>query len=118
MDSNDISTPPETITTPSSGSTQKPLFGGVPAPLSHVPTEHQKTMECNNLTFSSEFDSGNLKKVKFDDRSNEYHLYQTRDAQDTAYEAPYTTWFHFNVKGAKPGQLAHFVIMNMNKQNR
>jgi hypothetical protein len=75
-------------------------------------------MEINHLTFSSSFDSGNLRKVKFDDRSNEYQLYQSRDAQDTAYEAPYTTWFHFSVKGAKPGQLGHFHIMNMNKQNR
>lgn len=118
MESNDISPLPETTTTHSSESSKGPGVNNVPPPLAHVPTEHQRTMECNNLTFSSEFDSGNLKKVKFDDRSNEYHLYQTRDAQDTAYEAPYTTWFHFNVKGAKPGQLAHFVIMNMNKQNR
>ena len=86
--------------------------------LSHVPTPHQKTMQVNHLTFSSEFDSGNLKKVKYDDRSSEYHLYQARDAEDTVHEAPYTTWFHFSVKDAKPNQLVHFVIMNMNKQNR
>eukprot|EP00520_Triparma_pacifica_P018332 CAMPEP_0118637980 /NCGR_PEP_ID=MMETSP0785-20121206/3440_1 /TAXON_ID=91992 /ORGANISM="Bolidomonas pacifica, Strain CCMP 1866" /LENGTH=606 /DNA_ID=CAMNT_0006529199 /DNA_START=38 /DNA_END=1854 /DNA_ORIENTATION=- len=113
---NDIS-PPETPTTRTPDSVRVPV-PGCPCPLPHVPTEHQRTMEVNSLIFSSEFDSGNLRKAKFDDRTNEYHLYQSRDAQDTAYEAPYTTWFHFSVKGAKPGQLAQFVIMNMNKQNR
>lgn len=93
---------------------------GNPSPLVHAPHDFQTTFtpEGSHLTFSSEFDSGNLKKAKYDEQAAEYLCYQTRDAQDTAHEAPYTTWFHFSVSGAKAGETVKFCIKNMNKQMR
>ncbi|GMH52100.1 hypothetical protein TrST_g4224 [Triparma strigata] len=95
-------------------------FGATtPASLpKHVCTPFQTTKDVCHLKFSSEFDSGNLKTVKFNQQANEFCCYQTRDAQDTVHEAPYTTWFHFSVEGAKPGEVVKFAIMNMNKQLR
>ena len=93
---------------------------GIPSPLAHAPHDFQTTFtpEGSHLTFSSEFDSGNLRKAKYDEHAAEYLCYQTRDAQDTAHEAPYTTWFHFSVSGAKAGETVKFCIKNMNKQMR
>jgi len=87
-------------------------------PTVHTPTEQQVTQQINNITFSSAFDSGNLAKVKYSQNNNEYFLYTACDAQDTAYETPYTTWFHFSVEGASVNQTLQMGIMNMNKQHR
>lgn len=89
-----------------------------PTPPTHACTPFQTTKEVGHLKFSSSFDSGNLKTVKFNQQTNEFCCYQTRDAQDTVHEAPYTTWFHFSVQNAKPGEVVKFAIMNMNKQTR
>lgn len=91
-------------------------------------------VHCGPLTFSSNFDSGNLAfveqviKPNEDTKENgyagseladyEYKLWTSPDAAGTSYESGNRTWFHFSVKGHITGKTVKFHIMNMNKQNK
>eukprot|EP01006_Ploeotia_vitrea_P025961 TRINITY_DN58927_c0_g3_i1.p1 TRINITY_DN58927_c0_g3~~TRINITY_DN58927_c0_g3_i1.p1 ORF type:complete len:728 (+),score=33.06 TRINITY_DN58927_c0_g3_i1:68-2251(+) len=68
-----------------------------------------------DLTFSSNFDSGNLSKVEALS-STEFNLWTSPDCEGSVYETQYTTWFYFSVKGAEAGQTLTFNLLNLNAQ--
>ena len=39
------------------------------------------------------------------------------DCAGTEFETTYRTWFHFGVRGGRKGEMIHFTVCNMNKQN-
>ena len=99
--------------------------------LPHVPTStgqtvielpHSSDPSLPPLTFSSNFDSGNLASARQAPNTatgpGEYLLFTARDAGETIHEAPYSTWFHFAVSNARAGQTVHMCLSNMNKQSR
>lgn len=51
------------------------------------------------------------------DTDNSFFLWVTPDCAGTEFETTYRTWFHFGVRGGERGQMIHFTICNMNKQN-
>ena len=90
------------------------------------------------LTFTSNFDSGNLaraERVKSEENSGveevddfsagnvvtpdyEYNVWTNPDCAGTEFENLNRTWFHFGVKGGTPGKLLKINIMNLNRQGK
>ena len=89
------------------------------------------------LTFTSNFDSGNLarvERVKNDENSTveevddmsgtivtpdyEYNVWTRPDCAGTEFENSNRSWFHFGVKGGSPGKVLKINIMNLNRQGK
>jgi len=68
------------------------------------------------LTFSSAFDSANLKDVRWNALSSEHELFLASDCDGTPHQTRNSSWFHFSVSGLIPGQGIHFRVMNSNRQ--
>ncbi|ESO03726.1 hypothetical protein HELRODRAFT_191938 [Helobdella robusta] len=94
-----------------------------------------------SITFSSNFDSGNLAAVTRVDKSSslsstsakkqdndfaaqqigydyEFNLWTSPDAAGTPYVNPNRTWFYFSVSGVPQFKIIKFNIMNLNKQGK
>ncbi|KAF4653067.1 hypothetical protein FOL46_009379 [Perkinsus olseni] len=71
-----------------------------------------------NLTFSSDFDSGNTCAVDYDAASNTYNLWMAHDCDGTQYESHFKAWFYFGVRGFTADQKVAFAINNMGKQRQ
>lgn len=74
----------------------------------------QTEISFNNLTLSSNLDSGNLTKVK-KLGEYEYSLYTAYDCQGTPQMAAYSSWFYFFVKDFVPGEEYLFHLKNVAK---
>ena len=68
-----------------------------------------------DITFFSNFDSGNLAKVE-KIGPGEYQCCTSPDCEGTPYETPYTTWFHFCVTGVNKGETLTVHLTNLNVQ--
>jgi Cytosolic carboxypeptidase N-terminal domain len=66
------------------------------------------------LTFRSNFDSGNLMHVKHE--SGAFSLLLSRDCEGTAHQRRNSSWFHFAISGARPGQSVTLRISNLTRQ--
>ncbi|KAF4694322.1 hypothetical protein FOZ60_008480 [Perkinsus olseni] len=77
---------------------------------------HEVTV--GNLTFSSDFDSGNTCAVDYDAASNTYNLWMAHDCDGTQYESHFKAWFYFGVRGFTADQKVTFAINNMGKQRQ
>lgn len=54
------------------------------------------------LTFSSEFDSGNMKNCQADaDSEDQYNIWISADSLPYDSKGHYKTWFYFSVKGVQ-----------------
>lgn len=71
-------------------------------------------ISIGHLTFTSHFDSGNLKSARhlFE---NTYEIETSPDCAGTAYETDYTSWFHFGIRGGKKGERVRIRIAKLNK---
>jgi len=69
-----------------------------------------------SLTFSSAFDSANLKDVQWNAFSSEHELFVASDCHGTPHQTRNSSWFHFSVRGLAPGQGVRFRVMNSNRQ--
>lgn len=84
--------------------------------------------ECEEYVFSSNFDSGNLRKVELVRKCSEtdvstdhmvhieFDLWTTPDCYGTPYENPNRTWFFFSIKGGRPFRNVKLNIRNLNRQ--
>jgi hypothetical protein len=68
------------------------------------------------LTFSSAFDSANLKDVRWNATSSEHELFMANDCDGTPHQTRNSSWFYFSVRGLKPGQAISVRVMNSNRQ--
>lgn len=73
--------------------------------------------KVGDLTFSSAFDSANLKDVA-QGSDGEYHLWTACDCEGSKYQSRNASWFHFSVSGASANTKSKFRIVNMNRQVR
>lgn len=127
-----MNTPPSNYTAPklsppasTSGSaplctTPRPAGGGAPVVSKGVRdgslggTGLVKTLGA--LTFSSAFDSANLKDVRWNAASSEHELVIANDCDGTPHQTRNSSWFYFSVSGLAPGQAIHCRVMNSNRQ--
>ncbi|KAJ9473323.1 Cytosolic carboxypeptidase 6 [Diplonema papillatum] len=73
----------------------------------------------NGLTFTDEFDSGNLLKVDPGGTADEYVCTARCDCQGTRYANPaLSSWFYFEITGGLRGQTISIAVRNMNPQPR
>lgn len=95
----------------------KTLLG---AHIREVRFQHKKAKL--ELTFSSNFDSGNLlrasksEQVLMDEYGQEQEIYEievTPDTNTVSEDLPENYWFHFRVKGGKQGRVAIFRVINL-----
>ena len=75
------------------------------------------SFQCGDLSFSSDYDSGNASRVEQVDE-HEFALWTACDAEGTPFEKGYRTWFGFAVRGAAKGRQLTFYIHNMNAQGK
>eukprot|EP01137_Pigoraptor_chileana_P033209 Opistho-2@23767 len=89
-------------------------------------------VKIDDLTFRSNFDSGNLARVEkhvrqpsFVDENgdpsppyDEYNCWTSPDCAGTEFENGNRTWFYFAVDGGTKGRTIRINIMNMNRQGK
>ena len=74
------------------------------------------TAQIGELTFDSDFDSGNAQRFEQTDE-HEFSLFTANDCEGTEFEKGFRTWFCFSVRGvAQRGRLLTFLVYNMNPQ--
>jgi hypothetical protein len=73
---------------------------------------HQKRICFKNLTFFSDFESGNLLAVSRQGNAN-FDLEVGNDSH-----SGYRSWFYFGVTGAQPGQALTFRLVKMSNLSR
>ena len=73
--------------------------------------------KVGELTFSSAFDSANLKDVTRD-ADGEFRLWTACDCEGSQQQTRNASWFHFSVSGAKANTKIKLRIANMNRQGR
>ncbi|KAG8225707.1 hypothetical protein J437_LFUL001741 [Ladona fulva] len=86
--------------------------------------------KVEGLTFSSNFDSGNLARVESTAPTKqgkspnspivdlEFNLWTKVDAANTEFQNSFRSWFFFSVKGSKQPSLVKFNIQNLNKHSK
>jgi hypothetical protein len=70
------------------------------------------------LTFSSQFDSGNMRNCGIGEEEGTYNLWISGDSLPYDPKGHYKTWFYFSVSGVDIGYEMKFSIRNMNNQGR
>ena len=71
----------------------------------------------DGLRFRSDFDSGNMERVRKDPYGG-YKLWIRPDCADNeAVGTNYRTWFHFSVGGGKQGETITLKLVNMNDKS-
>eukprot|EP00002_Diphylleia_rotans_P002003 TRINITY_DN11208_c0_g1_i3.p1 TRINITY_DN11208_c0_g1~~TRINITY_DN11208_c0_g1_i3.p1 ORF type:complete len:392 (+),score=58.14 TRINITY_DN11208_c0_g1_i3:69-1244(+) len=78
----------------------------------------QKIWTLNGLTFSCDFDSGNLLRVESIGKAHQYQVWVRPDNAGTIHENHNRTWFYFSVSGAQRGTHVEITIMNLNRQSK
>ena len=73
--------------------------------------------EQDAITFSSQFDSGNMKNCT-SDQPDTYNIYISPDSIPYDPKGHYKTWFYFSVKGIQKDQEITLSIRNMGNQGR
>lgn len=73
---------------------------------------HQKIFKFHHLTFSSEFDSGNLEEIRYLGK-NHYSLKLDIDPENPIEPNTYKNWFYFSIKGFKKKTKLTISIHNM-----
>ncbi|CAD8121016.1 unnamed protein product [Paramecium sonneborni] len=81
--------------------------------MNNVQHPSQIIETINGITFSSAFDSGNLKSVLYD--NGKYILQISNDCGINGKITNYRTWFYFSVSGMNEGEIT-FTIANMQNQ--
>src|SRR5574343_1608060 len=83
--------------------------GPVPQHLTH-------RFDLDSITFSSDFDSGNMGKVE-KAAPDLFHIWTSPDCANTQAEATCRSWFYFHVQATK-GPTLTFVVKNLNLQGK
>jgi len=106
----------------------------VPPPL----LKAQSVYRCGGLTWSSQFDSGNLGAVRKMPRANgsvpndgfshlredgvecdhEYELWSSPDCLGSETETQNRSWFHFSISMLMPGDTVRLRVVNLNVQSK
>ena len=69
----------------------------------------------DGVTFSSNFDNGNLLKVEQTNKSYDYRIWTTPDNMGLPYQSKHSAWFYFLVTGLPSGCVLRIQIMNTSK---
>lgn len=89
--------------------------------LSTVPTSivttaipaHSVFKFDNGVTFSSNFDNGNLAKVeRLPNRPYEFKIWTAPDNLGTEHQSRHCAWYHFTITGAPMGCVLRIQIVN------
>lgn len=75
--------------------------------------EMDKVKTEDVLTFSSQFDSGNMRNCSKGDNPNQYNIWISADSLPYDPKGHYKTWFYFSVSGVEPGKEITFSVRNM-----
>jgi hypothetical protein len=66
-----------------------------------------------DITFSSNFDNGNLARVeRASNRPFEFRIWTAPDNMGTEYQSRHCAWFHFFISGAPMGCVLRIQIVN------
>lgn len=69
----------------------------------------------NGITFSSNFDNGNLARVeRFPNRPFDFKIWTAPDNMGTPHQSRHCAWFHFLVTGAPMGCIIRIQVVNAN----
>jgi hypothetical protein len=87
--------------------------------MSHVPTIVTSSIPAHNvykfqdITFSSNFDNGNLARVeRVPNRPFEFKIWTAPDNMGTEHQSRHCAWFHFSVSGAPVGCVLRIQVVN------
>ena len=75
--------------------------------------EMEKAKNKKGLTFSSQFDSGNMRNCSQGDTPKQYNIWISADSLPYDPKGHYKTWFYFSVAGVEPWQELTFSVRNM-----
>ena len=76
-----------------------------------IPAHRVFTFE-NGVTFSSNFDNGNLQKVEESTKPYDYRIWTCPDNFGTPHQSKHNAWFHFVVTGLPQGVVLRIQIVN------
>jgi hypothetical protein len=86
--------------------------------ISKAPYPQQRTFDFENLTVTSDFDSGNLSNAELfgvEDAKEVYHLWIGNDAFGSEFVTVHRSWFYFRAKCRHAAELV-FILKNLNCQ--
>lgn len=89
---------------------------GQNATFGAIPQQIGRSFEADQVTFSSQFDSGNMGKVERA-APDVYYVWTAPDCADTEAEVTCRSWFYFQVT-APVGKTLSFTVKNLNLQGK
>ena len=89
---------------------------GQNATFGAIPQQIERSFEADQVTFSSQFDSGNMGRVERA-APDVYYVWTAPDCADTEAEVTCRSWFYFQVT-APVGKTLTFTVKNLNLQGK